>query len=230
MQAFLAQQSARFGFAFGVQEIAEVETRLDAGADPVAIAQLTEAEAALAAGLRIRKRQVEWLAGRMAAKAAFRMRNSNQVNQVDLRPPFLEPISVLRRSSGAPYLAEHPALHVSISHSHAYAVAVVAGFAIGLDIEKSEPRPEALLVRFFCPEERQLIEQTGRQLGQRDTLITQLWSRKEAVAKYLGLGGRLDFQQINTASDQVKTPSGALRLVSGVCDGYCMSLALPGAV
>jgi phosphopantetheinyl transferase len=59
-------------------------------------------------------------------------------------PQGVRHFSVLNDGAGAPFIAEHPELTLSLSHSHDYAVAVIAHDAIGIDIEKIEPRPLAL--------------------------------------------------------------------------------------
>jgi len=122
-----------------------------------------------------------------------------------------------------PYIVNHPELQVSISHSHEYAVAVIAPFKIGIDIEKIEPRPDSLAHYFCSQEERAELE---KEPMQKDELMTFFWSRKEAVSKFLHLGGKLNFKQISTVNDEIEISQERIRLISGECEGYWVSIAI----
>lgn len=235
MRDFLEKNAREFEFSYGIQQTASVAARLDAEGDAYAAARLTEAEAALFLSLRVQKRKIEWLAGRMAAKTAFA-----QYKQVESKraPASLLPgiptrtgqVSILNRPNRAPFLEGYPELRISISHSHEYAVAAVAAYDIGIDIERNEPRPRALASYFFCEEERRLLEEHSLLPDPRDGLITKLWSRKEALSKYLQWGGRMVFSQVNSLPDHVcleGASNAGIRLVSGERGGYWISLALP---
>jgi 4'-phosphopantetheinyl transferase len=224
MQAFLEENALWFGFYYGIQKTADIAAYLNTEGIAWAARLLTEAEMDRFAQFRNQKRKVEWLAGRMAAKTAFS--RFAQAEDGFQRDPE---VSVLYEASGAPIFKDYPEVTLSISHSNEYALAVAAGFGIGVDIERIEPRPMALTDYFFCEDERRLLENDCPLQTQKEAMITWLWSRKEALSKFLRLGGKLDFSRLNVVHDWVKVEESThneVHLVSGECAGYCISLAL----
>ena len=222
MKEFLEKNGRRFGFCYGIQRVAETASRLQGEPEAFVASLLTEAENAIFLRLSVKKRRLEWLSGRMASKNAFAQYTALNGNGTAPK------ISVLNGPNRAPFIAEHPELSISISHSYEYAVSVIAPFGIGVDIEKIEPRPPALVDYFFCKDERDFLTGDCQLPTQKDTMITRFWSRKEALSKFLQLGGKLLFRDINTIADHVcvgQVPR-RVRLVSGNCGGYCISLAL----
>jgi len=222
MNEFLERQSALLGFHYGVERIPDVAARLDRDGDLYVASLLTEAERRQFRRCRGWKRQVEWLAGRRAAKTAF-VRYARSVGRRDTG----QPASVLNDRNGAPYVEYRPDVHLSITHSHGYAMAVVAPFDIGIDLEKIEQRPLSLTHYFFSEDERRLASRRGGDSPARDKLITRIWSRKEAVSKVLRRGGSLDFKDLNVVDDEVEVSRVAMRVLSAERDGYCISLAMP---
>lgn len=218
MQEFLETNAQKFGFFFGIQHIADMIASLDENGVGYASSILTDEENRVFKHLKIKKRKVEWLSGRIAAKKAFAsyMSSLHCTNRVSS-------ISILNNQARAPYIVGHPELHLSISHSHEYAVALIARFKIGIDIEKIEPRPDSLAHYFCSQEERAMLEQEPMR---KDELLTYFWSRKEAVSKFLGLGGKMNFKQISTVNDEIEISQEKIRLVSGECEGYWVSIAV----
>ena len=218
MQKFLETNAQKFGFFFGIQSIADVASLFNKKGDDFASSVLNDDEFQIFKRFKIKKRKVEWLSGRVAAKQAFAcytasLHNTNEISKT----------SILNNQERAPYIVNYPELHISISHSHEYAVAVIAPFKIGIDIEKIEPRPDAL-AQFFCSqEERAMLEKESMR---RYEWMTFFWSRKEAVSKFLQLGGKLNFKKISTVNDEVEVSQEKIRLVSGECDGYRISIAI----
>jgi phosphopantetheinyl transferase len=224
MIAFLQKSAQAYRFHYAIQRIDALGAALDSGADHLSVSILSEAERSLFARPTIRKRQVEWLAGRMAAKRALASYLAAFDWVAEARC-----ISVLNDSAHAPFFAEHPELSLSLSHSHDYAVAVVAESAIGVDVEKIERRPKALARYFCCAEEQLFLEREGAQADQWDAQLTLLWCRKEAVAKCVRLGGKLPFARVNTLDDALSLPElcpETILLSSAQTDGYAMALAV----
>jgi phosphopantetheinyl transferase (holo-ACP synthase) len=102
-------------------------------------------------------------------------------------------------------------------------VAVIAPFKIGIDVEKVESRPDALAHYFCSHEELVALENEPRR---KDELLTFFWSRKEAISKFLQLGGKMNFKQISTVKDEMEISQQKIRLMSGMCDGYWVSIAV----
>lgn len=90
---------------------------------------------------------------------------------------------------GKPELLGRPDISFNLSHSGEYAVCVVAdGMAVGVDIEHMKPLDDvaALALQVFSDSERYLLSNLGADEGL--LLFYDLWVRKEAVIKALGLG------------------------------------------
>jgi len=224
IEDFLERTAAEFGFGYGIQEIKGIATRLKTHGDVFANSLLSDPEYSLYCGLKIDKRRSEWLAGRIAAKKAYFQHSDTSFANLESSQ-----VSVLYQPSRAPYLVNYPDLNVSISHSHDYSVAVIASSNIGIDIEKIEPRPPSLARRFFSKAEYDHLEDVCFSSSDIDVQITRFWSRKEAVSKHLQLGGSLDFRLLDTSQDVLNVDHKSnlpVRLISGRCDGYWISLAV----
>jgi phosphopantetheinyl transferase len=221
MREFLERQSTLLGFHFGIASVPEVAARYDEEGDRYVASLLTGEEQEQFRRFRVRKRKVEWLAGRAAAKSAF----ARYARSVRTGDPS-EPVSVLNDRDRAPFIQDHAEVQLSITHSHGYAVAVVAPFEIGVDLERIERRPLSLTHYFFSDEEQELASEGEGDSQARDELITRIWSRKEAVSKFLKRGGSLDFKELNVVDDEVECSRGRIRVLSAEKDGYCISLAM----
>ena len=73
---------------------------------------------------------------------------------------------------------EYP--HISISHSDNALAVAISPFRIGVDIEELRTLPKSPITLLFSPQE--LTEITD------DVSFTRAWVRKEAYAKWLGIG------------------------------------------
>jgi 4'-phosphopantetheinyl transferase EntD len=223
MVTFLEHNAHLFGFSYGLEVTAEVAQRLTEEGPAWPANALTTTEAADFRRLSVEKRRVEWLSGRLAARSAYRRFSTREEPVGDGGE-----VSVLNDLNRAPFFTGRPDLRLSISHSHEYAVAVLAAYPIGVDIEKVESRPPALINYFFSDEERDLIRDKPLTRDERDTLITMLWSRKEAVSKVVQRGASLRFRSITAVSDAIVVEGccpGGLRLLSERCGDYCIALA-----
>jgi 4'-phosphopantetheinyl transferase len=156
---------------------------------------LSASERRTYAGLRFPKRRHEWLLGRWTAKQLL------QRSLETYRGLPLPAISVNADPDGAPYLSVdgEGRLSASLSISHRSGQAFCAlspgvSPSIGADIERIEPRAAAFVNDFF----------TGAEAGRvwacpqatRDTLVTVIWSAKEAVLKALREGLRMDTRSV----------------------------------
>jgi len=130
------------------------------------------------AGFKAQKRQVEWVAGRLALKSL--------AAAVLFPTTPLAEIAIDQSSLGAPFLPSAPeGTAISLSHSHDR---VVAGLAIGhrrlgLDIEKIVPqRLPAIMKVAFSERERESAA------GAPPAEVFRRWVLKEAFLKFLGKG------------------------------------------
>jgi 4'-phosphopantetheinyl transferase len=130
-------------------------------------------------------RRAAWRLGRFTAKAA--------VGDWLVAAP--ERIEILAAEDGAPEAwldGERLPVSVSISHRGDRAVAIVCGApgVVGCDLELIEPRSDAFVREWLAPEEQRLLHSCP--LNERPLLANLIWSAKEAAAKVLRAGLRLN--------------------------------------
>ncbi len=133
-----------------------------------------------------RKRQAEWMAGRLAAKTLAAVSTP--------AAPAPATIEIAYHPEGAPYLQHRPDLSLSISHTHDYAMAGLghrAGMVIGLDLEKKRPLEIDYILRTaFSDRERRRLDPADQ-----DRFFA-CWTLKEAYLKYLGRGFRENLKRV----------------------------------
>jgi 4'-phosphopantetheinyl transferase len=156
---------------------------------------LNEDETQHFVSLHTPKRRFEWLLGRWTAKHLLRsvIESNYHVS------PALDVLHILNRHTGEPYAAvegQH-VFSLSISHSHDYAFCAMVekeNWAIGADMEHIERRSSAFVEDYFTEPEIALLY--GTPDDYLDTMITTMWSAKEAVLKALHLGLSVDTRSV----------------------------------
>lgn len=93
-------------------------------------------------------------------------------------PPEEQRLTV--NAYGRPELRDREDLWFSLSHSGPWIVCAVAGHPVGVDVELPRYGYDAVVRRFFSPEEAAQI--------QNETDFLRIWTAKEAFLKALGLG------------------------------------------
>ena len=98
-------------------------------------------------------------------------------------------LNIQRTEKGKPFIVYGDSgkavsdVHVSVSHSGGYWACVVSDQVCGLDLQEMRPAEwERLAARFFSKQEGRYIKEAGLE-G-----FYELWTRREALAKYTGLG------------------------------------------
>jgi 4'-phosphopantetheinyl transferase len=169
---------------------------------------LSASEQARLAALKIDKRRRDWLLGRWTAK---RLIQSCVEQQTGVRTP-LDALIVGNYPDGAPYvIAECRVqsaewshnlqsticnLQLSISHSGDRAFcALVEDGGIGADIERIEPRDWQFVEDYFSADEIRQVRLAPAE--QSETVITAIWSAKEAALKALRLGLTVDTRSVS---------------------------------
>lgn len=102
--------------------------------------------------------------------------------------------------NGAPYIADHPELNISISHCReAVAVAVSDEGAVGIDIEGRRRINKSLILRVCTADEANEINASDDP----EMLFLKYWTRKEAVLKCrrTGIKGFGSMVDASTAGD-----------------------------
>ncbi len=147
--------------------------------------------------------------------------------------------------AGKPTLVEgsHPRLHFSLSHSEdLLLIAFSSTSEIGVDLEFIRPM-ELDAVLPLCASPSELAEMNGMTARARRKRFFELWTRKEALAKAVGLGLSLPMREI-IFSSAGSSGGGELTLVSAprvvgepgrwqvtpleVSDEYAAAVAMPG--
>lgn len=147
---------------------------------PSLAAMLSKEELDRYAQLRIRKRRVEWLAGRIAAKHALQWLTG---------APDLPCCTTVRCGpSGRPAFR---AAKLSISHSRRDAMAAAAQLPVGIDTETFDALRASSLTALVRPWEVQAVaDDIGCDAKAARTLV---WCIKEALFKAAGYGGFVRF-------------------------------------
>ena len=157
---------------------------------------LAPAEQVCYAGLKTQKRRIGWRAGRIAAKRLIR--ETFFAGQRAIVP--YAAIGILADDMGAPqvYIAGEPGPWPRVSITHGAGVSAAyrsprPELRPGIDVEMVERREPAFVAQFFTPGERA----RAAFAADIDVELTKLWTVKEAVLKALGIGGRVDFREID---------------------------------
>lgn len=144
---------------------------------------------------KIDKRKKQWLAGRYALKSlaskyfSFDMKYAEVKNLTSGQP-------VLKVPGGTK-------LPVSIAHCDDYAAAAIDfnSEGIGVDIEVVEPRSRAWEEQSFCKEEIS---------SHAAFFLTELWAKKEAVLKFLGVGLTISMKDVRFINGRLQLYGKAL--------------------
>lgn len=161
-------------------------------------------------GLSHKKRRIEWLGGRLAAKwATAGLLDESAVDWQDL---------VIRtEEDGRPYVATEAhavPLFISISHSGHMAAALAANLPCGLDIQQPVAKIHTVKKRFASPEEEDTLNASLPRSFAETERLTMLWAAKEAIRKMAPISPLLGLLEIKLLARQggVGTPEDPLAL------------------
>lgn len=141
--------------------------------------------------------------------------------------------------NGKPFIC-HPKTPMRFNLSHSGDLCVIAFSAaseLGVDIEASERRVEALEIakRFFTPEEHAEIQETEE--SKRLETFLRFWTAKEAVMKATGLGLRLEpaaigveLEPLRIVSLRADLPSAWTLQAFDPAPGYIGTLAVEATI
>jgi phosphopantetheinyl transferase (holo-ACP synthase) len=176
--------------------LGEVEPLLGSDADGALALLLSPKERTHLATLTVKKRRLEWLAGRLVAKRVI-----SATWMLDGPVPGPDAISITADAAGAPQVEvigrilgpQVPLL--SVSHGAGRAVAVVSwqpSLLPGVDVEEVAERVPAFGTTYFTAAEQARAQQDASP----SRMLTAMWAVKEATGKALGLGTRLDYLSV----------------------------------
>lgn len=170
-------------------------------------------------GFKSLKKQMEWMAGRLAVKCLVAESEEGGMDLTGVEISYLP--------QGAPYLKNWPDYDISISHSQDYAVAGLSrrrDIRLGLDIEKMADRDCGFLRKIaFSQRENKRIASNDYKTHY------ALWTLKEAYLKYLQLGFHENLQVVEMVDGKLyykqKPVDAAINIQSGeIRDGYAFTL------
>ncbi len=166
-------------------------------------------EAAHFATLTVAKRRRDWLLGRWTAKQLLQQMLWQQWGvQV-----ALDQVQVLNGRTHAPHVQIaaaipadiRPLLSISHANSHAFCAALLEPhLPIGADMEEIAPRSPQFVQDYFTLAEQALVRRAAPHMV--DTLVTAVWSGKEAVLKALQLGLTIDTRAVTCLINPVPMP------------------------
>lgn len=91
------------------------------------------------------------------------------------------PIEYRRSEHGKPYLCNHTALHINISHSGNYAVCAASDCPIGVDLQQIRKVNFNICKKYFTSDEQLYV-------GCDEQRFFEIWSKKESRVKATGTG------------------------------------------
>ncbi|MFN8481829.1 MAG: 4'-phosphopantetheinyl transferase superfamily protein [Anaerolineae bacterium] len=213
---------------------------LSAGDAPAGL--LASTESARLARLTIPKRRRDWLLGRWTAKHLLQ----GYLRHLTHTQIPLDALAIGNDPDGAPFATLRSRLPVSlsISHSGVYSFCAVAPLfpnctlvgapaekiEIGADIERIEHRGREFVADFFTRDELTQVDHAPEAF--RDTLVTIIWSAKEAMLKALRLGLTVDTRCIDVEAIPLDTPAHGQARTTEWADmrlGLAPSVTLPMA-
>jgi phosphopantetheinyl transferase len=193
------------------------------GTTKLAVWKIEEAEAFFLARVPSKReivhpqKRLQHLAGRYLLPFLFPDFPNEEIEIADTRKPFLR----------------DEQYHFSISHCGYYAAAIVSRYdRVGVDVELITSRVEKIKHKFLHVDEVRFVNSQPPQ--QQVKLLTVLWSAKEALYKWYGLG-EVDFSEmmrtfpfdLNTSSEiEAAFMKGSfqkkLTLLYSVNEGLCI--------
>lgn len=195
------------------------------------------------AGYRVRKRKLEWLGGRICAKAAIRQ---YQLECGNSQTAIRSYATIENLPSGRPQIVKESQIpnqsrpDITISHSKEYGVAMAASRYCGIDIQYTSDKLHTTQKHFCTKEETQLLANVDAH--QDATMrLALLWSSKEAIKKavsYIEMPGFLDLVLENATPKpegvqmifKINHPSlpSSLEVIAGTMSSYAIGACLTG--
>lgn len=133
---------------------------------------------------------------------------------------FGEGFKLLKTAKGAPYI-QGSDKKISIAHKDKYVVIAISDKPVGVDIERvlEKASHNSIAKRYFAPIECGHIK--------REKDFFELWTRKEALGKLLGVGLNADILALNLINDNIVYGDKSYLLHSSfdLIDDYCITVA-----
>ena len=214
INSFLETNSKIYEFEYQVMDMRRVGEK-----DINLLSVLSEEEIRHLDSLKIEKNRIQWIAGRYAVKSALFKYKLERAALMDLSC-----IDILKGEDSSPYIPQYQDICVSITHSFPYCIGIVSNKKIGVDLEEiSEPK-ESLIRYFYSTGEKAILANFKKsdEYCQRAMIF---WTRKEAVSKFLKLGMKMNFKEIDTSEETITIDNYDIYLKSCICGEFALSIA-----
>jgi 4'-phosphopantetheinyl transferase EntD len=134
----------------------------------------------------LKKRQREYLSGRLCGKLALRTFWMEGARNI---PCPLSEVEIVNTGSGRPMLRDHGLSgcrlpEISITHGGQYAAALIAQFPCGIDLQPQKENLIRVREKYCIPQEEQLLDDFLPDMSALAKL-SLLWAAKEAAKKAL---------------------------------------------
>jgi phosphopantetheinyl transferase (holo-ACP synthase) len=201
----------------------EVEPLLAAEAQGELARYLSAEEQQQFGALKVKKRRLDWLAGRLVAKRCIvdSWRHGAEAPRFSMLTigtgDYGEPTVSLAGGKARSALHASPRAlpRVSISHAARMAVALCSwdeSIWPGIDVQPIKRRDPSFAKTYFTDAERAAVQEACAHPGVRaEACWTVRWALKEATLKALGIGARVDFTEL-TAAPKGREPAQAWTL------------------
>jgi len=122
-------------------------------------------------------------------------------------------------SNNKPILVSYPNINFNFSHTHnAILCGIACNNSIGVDIEKINTPPLTIMNKVFHPQEIEYVSQ--KDIIQKQIRFYEIWTRKEAFAKQLGIGLTTQINKYNTIGEPISSLLNTWQI-----DEYCCSVS-----
>ena len=126
---------------------------------------------------------------------------------------------------GKPSFSNLP-IHFSLSHCKDAVACAVSDHNIGIDVESIVPYNPDVARRVCTATELEMLDQSEN----KDVDFIKLWTMKEAISKYEGMGLSLPFSEIATDRYSVNTHYAENNVILTVCHGIKTSEPIPDII
>jgi 4'-phosphopantetheinyl transferase len=176
--------------------------------------------------LRVEKRRREWLLGRWTAKRLLLSIIATETGNM------LSPVSLAigNDEQGAPQFSGvhgledlSKSLCLSISHARGRALCAAGKVShLGADVEWIETRPSGFAAEYLTRNEMECLAGVSHEME--DTLLTAIWSGKEAVLKALRMGLTVDTRAVSCQVSSSATPPFRMKKIPDLWSSFEIQL------
>ena len=125
--------------------------------------------------------------------------------------------AIARHEQGKPFFPAFGQYHFNLSHSGPFSLCALDKHPVGVDIEVIRPHHPKLAQRICCGDEQAWLEAQP----DKAPALCQLWTRKEALAKYHGTGLTVPLRELRVPLPPATMQNG-LKFYSIATPEFCL--------